>query len=140
MSYKIFPTEEFIKAAKKIKATYPDFKTDLADLGKKLKKDPLSIPQLDPLGDGLFKCRIDITGKTAGKSYGARVVYLLISVDNEVWMMTCFDKSTKKDLSAAESRSLRLLAKTAQKYKQGDVRSDLLKSIHRKKALRKKKS
>jgi hypothetical protein len=138
MSYKIFPTEDFIKAAKKIKATYPDFKGDLAKLGKKLKKDPLTIHQLDALGDGLYKCRIDITGKTAGKSYGARIIYLLISADKEVWMMTCFDKSSKKDLSPAETKALRSQAKIAQNSKPGVTRSELLKSIHRKKTSRKR--
>lgn len=133
MSYKIFPTEEFVKAAKKINSIYSDFRTDLASLGRKLKKNPLSIPQLDSLGDGLFKCRIEITGKTSGKSYGARIVYLLISADKEIWMMTCFDKSTKKDLSITELEALRTIAKMAQKAKKGDTRNNLLKSIHRKK-------
>lgn len=139
MSYKIFPTEEFIKEAKKIKSSYPDFKTDLAKLGKKLKKDPLAISQLDPLGDGIYKCRLDITGKPAGKSYGARVIYLLISEDKEVWMMTCFDKSFKKDLNAAELKVLRSKAKIAQNSKYGIERGTILKSIHRKKSPGKKR-
>ena len=82
MSYKLYPTEEFKKNARKIKGKYPDFKNDLYLFAKKLKKNPLSFPSLDPLGDGLFKCRIDITGKPAGKSFGARVIYLIISSDN----------------------------------------------------------
>ena len=39
MSYKLYPTEEFKKHAKKIKDVYPDFKDDLFKLSKQLKKD-----------------------------------------------------------------------------------------------------
>lgn len=132
MSFKIYPTEEFKKYAKKIKDVYPDFRNDLYAFAKKLKQNPLSFPSVDPLGDGLFKCRVDITGKPAGKSFGARIVYLIITADNEVWMMTCFDKSDKKDLSPQELASLRLKAKAAQKTRPGLGRETLLQSIYRK--------
>ena len=137
MSYKLYPTEEFKKNAKKIKGKYPDFKNDLYLFAKKLKKNPLSFPSIDPLGDGLFKCRIDITGKPAGKSFGARIIYLIISADNEVWIMTCFDKSDKKDLTSKELSSLRAKAKAAQNVHPGSERDEVLKSIHRKKRKRK---
>jgi hypothetical protein len=139
MSYKLYPTEEFKKHAKIIKDIYPDFKNDLFELSKELKKDPLSVPGLDPLGDGLYKCRVDITGKPAGKSYGARVIYLVITADGEVWVMTCFDKSNKKDLSGAELAALRKKAKAAQKAKPGSDRDTLLESIHLKRKAKKGK-
>ena len=131
MSFKLYPTEEFKKNAKKIKGKYPDFKNDLFEFAKDLKKDPLSFPSLDPLGDGLFKCRVEITGKPAGKSFGARIVYLVITADNEVWVMTCFDKSDKKDLSPSELASLRNKAKAAQNASPGASRETLLQSIYR---------
>src|SRR5882724_4924739 len=133
MSFKIYPTEEFKKNARKIKDIYPDFRNDLFEFARKRKRNPLSLPGLDPLGDGLFKCRIDITGKPAGKSFGARIIYLMITADNEVWVMTCYDKSDKKDLSARELASLRLKAKAAQKSNPGSGREMLLQSIHLKK-------
>lgn len=132
MSFKIYPTVEFKKNAKKIKDIYPDFRNDLFAFAKKLKKNPLSFPSIDPLGDGLFKCRIDITGKPAGKSFGARIIYLIITADSEVWLMTCYDKSNKKDLSPQELALLRLKAKAAQKARPGSVRETLLQSIYRK--------
>jgi len=63
------------------------------------------------LGGGLYKYRLEITGKPGGKSYGARIIYLVITDDNEIWYLACFDKSDLKDLPPAEKVQLRKLAK-----------------------------
>lgn len=40
------------------------------------------------------------------KSYGARVIHAVFSVDSEVYLLSVYDKSVKKDLGSNEVREL----------------------------------
>ena len=68
MSFKIYPTEEFKKNAKKIKDVYPGFRNDLFEFAKKLKQNPLSFPSIDPLGDGLLNAVLILPVSQLGKA------------------------------------------------------------------------
>ena len=109
MSYNHYPTTEFIKSAREIKKVYPSFGEDLKQMRSNI--DKLSSfknqPQIDDLGSGLFKYRLEITGKSASKSYGARIIFFFLSTENELWYLTCYDKSDSADLSPAETKALK---------------------------------
>jgi len=68
MSFKIYPTEEFKKNARKIKDIYPDFRNDLFEFAKKLKRNPLSLPGLDPLGDAFSNVGLILQGSLRAKA------------------------------------------------------------------------
>ena len=70
MSYEVLTTDEFLKDVKSIIKIYPGFKHDIQNTILLLQENP---EQGDHLGHGLYKLRISITGKSSGKSYGARV-------------------------------------------------------------------
>ena len=108
MSFKIIPTSRFEKEAKKISRIYPGFKKDLEKLTVSLAELPV---QGSHIGHGIYKVRIPITGKSSGKSYGARVIHAVFSVVREVYLLTVYDKSVKKDLGSNEALELVQLVK-----------------------------
>lgn len=52
-----------------------------------------------PLGDNAFKIRLAISSKNKGKSGGARVITYFISADNELYLLSIYDKSEQADIS-----------------------------------------
>lgn len=108
MSFKIIPTSRFEKEVKKISRIYPGFKKDIERLASSLADHPI---QGSHLGHGIYKVRIPITGKSSGKSYGARAIHAVFSVDSEVYLLSVYDKSVKKDLGSNEVRELIQLVK-----------------------------
>lgn len=109
MSFKHYPTDEFIKQAKEIKKVYPSFGDDLKQMRGDI--DKLSSfknqPHIDDLGSGLFKFRLEITDKPTSKSYGARIIFFFLNEENELWYLTCYDKSDSSDLSPAEKKEIK---------------------------------
>src|SRR3989337_2709999 len=111
MSYNHYPTAEFMKQASKIKKVYPSFGDDLKRMRKAIDKLSLfkNQPHIDDLGSGLFKFRLDITDKPASKSYGSRIIFFFLSDENELWYLTCYDKSDSSDLSPAKKKAFEKL-------------------------------
>ena len=58
---------------------------------------------------GIRKLRAALPGR--GKRGGARLVYLYVEVRGTVYMLLAYAKSEQVDLSPAEKRTLRVLAK-----------------------------
>ena len=52
-----------------------------------------------PLGDNAFKIRLAISSKNKGKSGGARVITCYITEDNELYLLSIYDKSEQADIS-----------------------------------------
>jgi hypothetical protein len=111
VNYEVVTTEEFLKDVKSILKVYPGFKRDIQGIILSLQENP---EQGSPLGQGLYKLRISITGKSAGKSYGARIIHLVISVHQKVFLLKAYDKSEKKDLTVRETKILIAKAKAIQ--------------------------
>ena len=89
MSYNIIPTPDFKKFFKKLYKKYPSLKEDINGLIDKLEVD-YTIGT--PLGNNLFMIRLAIESKNKGKSGGARIIYFLLSDDNEIYLIHIFDK------------------------------------------------
>jgi len=90
MSFSIVPTERFKKEAKRLSKKFPSLKAELAELNKTLTN------QTDigtPLGNNSFKIRLAIRSKGKGKRGGGRVITYLVSDDNEVYLLTIYDKT-----------------------------------------------
>lgn len=101
--YSIVLTNYFEKKLKKLVKKYPQFKEDYFNLFKTLESNPY---QGTPLKGNLRKIRINITGKSAGKSYGARIIAGIYVEGHTVYLLDLYDKSIKKDLSKNEREEL----------------------------------
>lgn len=97
MSYKkVFFSEEFIRRAKKLLKKYRSLKTDIADLQQSLLKNPY---QGTPLGENQYKVRLAINSKGKGKSGGARVIIYLVKENEEIYLLTIYDKEEIDNVS-----------------------------------------
>jgi hypothetical protein len=139
MSFKHYPTDEFIKQAKGIKKVYPSFGNDLKQMRRDI--DKLSSfrnqPHIDDLGRGIFKYRLEITDKPASKSYGARIIFFFLNEENELWYLTCYDKSDSSDLSPSEKKEIK---KIIDEIKVTSPEDNRLRSFGSKKLSRKRSS
>ncbi len=107
MSFEIIVTSSFKKHAKRIAKKYPSLKTDLEKLITTLKEEP---SQGRALGKDCYKVRMAITSKGQGKSGGSRVITYLQVLDQEIYLLTIYDKSVKKSISDKELDELISLA------------------------------
>ena|SRR5438128_1486446 len=107
--FQVFSTQRFEKELKKILRKYPGFAEDIDKLSVLLSESP---EQGSYLGAGLYKVRVLISGKSSGKSYGARVINAVISLKKKVYLLSVYDKSEKKDLSPSEIKELVKLVKS----------------------------
>ena len=90
MSYKVIPTSKFKKQAKRLIKKFPSLKTDLAELEKQLISNPTSGTAL---GNNTYKVRLAVKSKGKGKSGGMRVITFVITEDEEIYLLTIYDKS-----------------------------------------------
>ena len=103
MSYKVLVTSKFEKEAKKLSKKYKSFKTDYSKLISELEKNPL---QGSGLGQSCYKVRMSIESKGKGKSGGARVISLVRIINEELHLLTIYDKSEKETISDKEIKKL----------------------------------
>jgi mRNA-degrading endonuclease RelE of RelBE toxin-antitoxin system len=90
MSFSIVPTERFKKEAKRLSKKFPSLRAELAELNETLTYQP---DIGTPLGNNSYKIRLAIRSKGKGKSGGGRVITYLVNDNNEVYLLTIYDKS-----------------------------------------------
>jgi hypothetical protein len=110
--FSISSLPSFEKELGKIITKYPHFKESFEHFKESLKTNP---EQGSHLGSGVYKVRLEIPGKPAGKSYGARVIHAIFTVSSEVLLMLIYDKSYIKDLTKAQEAAFRKLANELRK-------------------------
>ncbi len=103
MSYKIIPSPDFERDAKPLLKKYASLKDELSALGKSLAANP---QQGTSLGKNCYKIRLGIKSKGKGKSGGARIVSYVVTDDEQVILLTIYDKSQKADLEPGELDTL----------------------------------
>lgn len=101
MNYDIIPTSKFKKEAKRLLKKYPSLKGELAELNKSLKQNPTLGTSL---GFNAYKIRLAIKSKGAGKSHGARVITYLVTKEQEIYLLTVYDKA---DLDSIDDKTLK---------------------------------
>lgn len=99
MSYKVFALKHFQREIKFLAKKYRSIKEDLAGLVQQIQENPTAG---DMLKSGLYKIRMPIQSKGKGKRGGARVIYYLITTDEEIWLLSVYDKSEKETLTNDE--------------------------------------
>jgi mRNA-degrading endonuclease RelE of RelBE toxin-antitoxin system len=90
VKFSIIPTDRFKKEAKRLIKKFPSLKQEIANLGILLETSPDSGT---PLGNDTYKIRLGIKSKGKGKSGGARIITYVVMPNNEVYLLTVYDKS-----------------------------------------------
>jgi hypothetical protein len=72
-------------------------------LVEKLKENPTLGTAL---GNNAYKIRLSISSKNRGKSGGARVITYFITEDNELYLLSIYDKSNQTSISDESIRML----------------------------------
>ena len=88
-----------MKRLKPLLKKYSSLISDLTALNQKLAESPR---QGDGLGQNCYKVRLAIRSKNTGKSGGARVITLVQIVDEQVLLLTIYDKADRADLRPDE--------------------------------------
>lgn len=101
--YNIIPAQSFERNAKPLLKKYPSLRDELFELGEQLAQNPM---QGTPLGKSCYKIRLAIKSKGKGKSGGARVVTYVVTENEEVILLTIYDKQVKADLEPNELDTL----------------------------------
>lgn len=103
VGYNILYTPGFEKQLKKLCKKYKSLPSDLSGLVVELKENPfIGIS----LGNNCFKIRLAIKSKGKGKSGGARVITYVVVRDEEVYLITIYDKSAQDTVSEKELHQL----------------------------------
>ena len=103
MSYNIIPIPVFQRQAKRLIKKYPSLKKELIALRDSLINNP---KQGRPLGNDCYKIRMAIESKGKGKSGGARII-THVHIDQEnIFLLTIYNKSEKENISGKELKTL----------------------------------
>jgi hypothetical protein len=96
MSYSLESIAPFKRELKRLIKKYPSLRTEIEELGKSLRSTPF---QGKSLGGNVYKIRLRIASKQAGKSGGARVITCVKVVRETVYLLSIYDKSEQSDIS-----------------------------------------
>lgn len=103
MAYKIITTPAFERNFKKLFKKYLSLQNDLINLLNDLIANPLlGIP----LGNQCYKIRLKISSKSKGKSAGARVITYVLINEEEIYLLSIYDKSELESLSDERLKSI----------------------------------
>ncbi|WP_308745010.1 type II toxin-antitoxin system RelE/ParE family toxin [uncultured Bacteroides sp.] len=106
MNYKIKVYRCFEKEVKKLSKRYKSLKQDLLALSAELLENP---EKGVDLGNGLHKVRMSISSKGKGKSAGARIITLIVTLsdeEKEIGLHYIYDKSDRESLTDKELRNI----------------------------------
>jgi hypothetical protein len=103
MSYNVKTIAVFEKQAKRLIKKYASLKDELLNFVAELKDNPA---QGDYIGNNCYKIRIAIQSKGKGKSGGARIITHVQIAENDVYLLSIYDKSEKSTISDKELQEL----------------------------------
>jgi hypothetical protein len=89
-------TPDFKRDYKRLAKKYVSLDSDMKELVEELKENPTLGT---PLGNNAFKIRLAISSKNKGKSGGARIITYFISDENELYLLSIYDKSDQSNIS-----------------------------------------
>lgn len=89
----------FKREVKPLAKKYRSLKNELSDLFDSLEINPT---QGDDLGQSCYKIRLGIESKQKGKSGGARVITYVVTENEEVILLSIYDKKDKSNLRPNE--------------------------------------
>jgi mRNA-degrading endonuclease RelE of RelBE toxin-antitoxin system len=96
---KLRVSDYFKREAKPLAKKYRSLAKEIAKLFESLKEEPI---QGDVLSLGCYKIRLAIESKGKGKRGGARVITCFKTEDDEIYLISIYDKSEQEDISDKE--------------------------------------
>lgn len=111
MSFSVIPTEKFKKEAKRLIKKYSSLRQELQDLAAILSVAP---DTGTPLGADTYKIRVAIKSKGKGKSGGARVITYVVTPEQDVYLLTIYDKS---ELDSLDDKTIKQIIKSLREQK-----------------------
>jgi len=113
MKYQLVFTDWFNRQLQALRKDNPSLRTDLDTFFESF--DAQAHPII-PHTSGARKARMK--AKSKGKRGGYRVIYYVITNENEVWLITIYDKVKQENLSADEStRVAKIIREIKEKQK-----------------------
>lgn len=103
MSYSVIATPRFKKEAKRLIKKYPSLYWELQEFEKLVVSNP---SEGTPLGQNAYKIRLAIKSKGKGKSGGARVITYVITKEEDIYLLTIYDKSELDTIDSSVIKSL----------------------------------
>ena len=104
-------TPEFKREYKRLSKKYASLDEDMKELIEELQENPTLGKSL---GNNAFKIRLAISSKNKGKSGGARIITYFVTEENEVFLLSIYDKSEQESVS---DKAIKALTKTVSKDK-----------------------
>lgn len=101
--YSVRAARSFEREAKPLIKKYASLKQELATLGEQLQENPTLGT---PLGQDCYKIRLAIKSKGKGKSGGARIITYVVTDNEEVILLTIYDKQVRGTISEKELKEL----------------------------------
>jgi mRNA-degrading endonuclease RelE of RelBE toxin-antitoxin system len=99
MSYSIILTPFFEKEYKKLLKKYASLTKDFQKVISDLKENPKTG---ESIGNNCYKIRMSISSKNKGKSGGARIITHVKFIDNELFLISIYDKSELSNIAEEE--------------------------------------
>jgi mRNA-degrading endonuclease RelE of RelBE toxin-antitoxin system len=103
MKFEIVTSSNFARELKRLAKKHSSIKQDVYELGESFAITP---EQGIYLGKDCYKIKLAIKSKGRGKSGGARVITCVISVQEQVLLLSIYDKSEKSSISDKELSDL----------------------------------
>jgi mRNA-degrading endonuclease RelE of RelBE toxin-antitoxin system len=101
--YSVILARSFERDAKVLLKKYASLRQELATLGEELQENPTLGT---PLGQDCYKIRLAIKSKGKGKSGGSRIITYVVTDNEEVILLTIYDKQVKDNISEKELKEL----------------------------------
>lgn len=79
-----------------------------------------TIGKVIPQSGGVRKLRWSDRRRRKGKRGGLRLIYYYLLVDQEIWLISLYDKDEADDLTAAEKTACRILVREIKTAKSGE--------------------
>ena len=95
---KIIPSIQFVKDLKQLSKKYTSLTNDIRDLQAQLLINPT---MGESLGKSRYKVRLNIKSKKQGKSGGGRVITYVEIQDDEMYLLTMYDKAEMENVNDA---------------------------------------
>jgi mRNA-degrading endonuclease RelE of RelBE toxin-antitoxin system len=96
MNFEVRTIANFDRELKRLSKLHLSIKKDLSEMVESLSDNPF---QGDNLGKDCYKVRMKITSKGKGKSGGSRVITCVKVVNEQVTLLSIYDKSEQTDIS-----------------------------------------
>lgn len=103
MPFEIVLSENFERQIKQLSKKYRSIEDDVLELIDDLEINP---KKGEPLGRDCYKIRLNISSKNAGKSGGGRVITCVKIVDEQITLLTIYDKSEQDTIKDKDLKIL----------------------------------